>query len=510
MTAVAAAAAAGGLGGPPPLPGIHTDDRFFYWLDEGAGRHVDLFDRGVPRGKLESERVQYLTEAERNQLEVTVDSSTGLLLYKVSGQTVHTGSELSLVPLKPMAASSAHAAANPVPLAAAAAATAALTGESAASGAESSMVLQPGTHGRTLSLIPEDPAAEQCEQSEEEDPEPEHQQQDGQQDAADEQQQQGWQQQKRQRWQQQQQRQAALQQLQDSLRQQQPLQTDQQLWQQQQQHLQQHHVQEQQQQQHSHQPHDATAAKLNMLRRDTDTVMVDADATDVADVEAAGDTAAEAAEGSAVCFTPIRHSSSSTTTPPAAAAMPAVTPTAAAYGAVAGLATPGTTCISKCRPSVEPLTQQTSEYDIGTLHQQQEQQQQVAMGQRIWHGQQQQQGQQHNGVLNTCTGGGQVQIKEKPCKWIYVLDTSGRLFVHAKFRGKFHHSSFLQGGAVMSAGGIVVEHGRIVKLTADSGHYRPKFDSFMSTVQLLKDRGADLTKTKLSAKHIRCPQLPEV
>jgi hypothetical protein len=66
----------------------------------------------------------------------------------------------------------------------------------------------------------------------------------------------------------------------------------------------------------------------------------------------------------------------------------------------------------------------------------------------------------------------QEKIKEKPCKWIYVLDTCQRLFVHAKYKGKFHHSSFLQGGAVLSAGGIVVEDGRILKLTADSGHYR--------------------------------------
>jgi hypothetical protein len=48
-----------------------------------------------------------------------------------------------------------------------------------------------------------------------------------------------------------------------------------------------------------------------------------------------------------------------------------------------------------------------------------------------------------------------------------------------------------------------------MKLTADSGHYRPNFESFMFTVQLLKDMGADLTQTKLSAKHIKCPQLPE-
>jgi hypothetical protein len=103
-----------------------------------------------------------------------------------------------------------------------------------------------------------------------------------------------------------------------------------------------------------------------------------------------------------------------------------------------------------------------------------------------------------------------LQVKEKPCKWIYVLDTQRRLFVHAKYRGKFHHSSFVEGGAVLAAGGIVVEHGRILKLTADSGHYRPNFESFMATVQMLKDMGADLSQTKLSAKHLKCPQLPEL
>jgi hypothetical protein len=42
---------------------------------------------------------------------------------------------------------------------------------------------------------------------------------------------------------------------------------------------------------------------------------------------------------------------------------------------------------------------------------------------------------------------------------IWVLDTSGRLYIHAKHRGSFHHSSFLRGGAVLSAGGIVVKQG---------------------------------------------------
>lgn len=36
---------------------------------------------------------------------------------------------------------------------------------------------------------------------------------------------------------------------------------------------------------------------------------------------------------------------------------------------------------------------------------------------------------------------------------------------------------------------------------------RPNFHNFMATVQLLKDWGADLSSTKVSAKHLDCPLL---
>jgi hypothetical protein len=38
---------------------------------------------------------------------------------------------------------------------------------------------------------------------------------------------------------------------------------------------------------------------------------------------------------------------------------------------------------------------------------------------------------------------------------------------------------------------------------------RPNFENFMSTVQLLKEWGADLTQTKLSAKHIKLPDVAQ-
>ena len=39
---------------------------------------------------------------------------------------------------------------------------------------------------------------------------------------------------------------------------------------------------------------------------------------------------------------------------------------------------------------------------------------------------------------------------------------------------------------------------------------RPNFHNFTATVQLLKDWGADLSSTKVSAKHIDCPLMRRI
>lgn len=44
-------------------------------------------------------------------------------------------------------------------------------------------------------------------------------------------------------------------------------------------------------------------------------------------------------------------------------------------------------------------------------------------------------------------------------KWIFVLSASKILFVGQKKKGTFQHSSFLAGGATLSAGRLVVEDG---------------------------------------------------
>ena len=48
----------------------------------------------------------------------------------------------------------------------------------------------------------------------------------------------------------------------------------------------------------------------------------------------------------------------------------------------------------------------------------------------------------------------------------------------SQVRGRFHHSSFLRGGAVVAAGGLSARHGRLQMLTADSGHYWPREENF--------------------------------
>jgi hypothetical protein len=57
--------------------------------------------------------------------------------------------------------------------------------------------------------------------------------------------------------------------------------------------------------------------------------------------------------------------------------------------------------------------------------------------------------------------------------WIFVADTSFRLYVGIKQSGAFQHSSFLHGSRISAAGLIKIKNGRISKLSPLSGHYRP-------------------------------------
>ncbi|RAL60482.1 hypothetical protein DID88_000257 [Monilinia fructigena] len=72
--------------------------------------------------------------------------------------------------------------------------------------------------------------------------------------------------------------------------------------------------------------------------------------------------------------------------------------------------------------------------------------------------------------------------------WIFVADTSFRLYVGIKQSGAFQHSSFLHGSRISAAGLIKIKDGRLAKLSPLSGHYRPPVSNFRAFVKNLKGK----------------------
>ncbi|RFU28361.1 hypothetical protein B7463_g7967, partial [Scytalidium lignicola] len=85
--------------------------------------------------------------------------------------------------------------------------------------------------------------------------------------------------------------------------------------------------------------------------------------------------------------------------------------------------------------------------------------------------------------------------------WIFVADTSFRLYVGIKQSGAFQHSSFLHGSRISAAGLIKIKDGRISKLSPLSGHYRPPVSNFRAFIQALKDAGADMSHVSISRSY---------
>ena len=86
---------------------------------------------------------------------------------------------------------------------------------------------------------------------------------------------------------------------------------------------------------------------------------------------------------------------------------------------------------------------------------------------------------------------------EKREKWIYVWDMHSRLYINRKMPGRFHHSSFVAGGAVKAAGSIVVEDGHLKQITTWSGHYRPRESDISAFLEWLKSKGVNMETVEL-------------
>ncbi|KLU88128.1 IQ calmodulin-binding domain-containing protein [Magnaporthiopsis poae ATCC 64411] len=85
--------------------------------------------------------------------------------------------------------------------------------------------------------------------------------------------------------------------------------------------------------------------------------------------------------------------------------------------------------------------------------------------------------------------------------WIFVADTSFRLYVGVKNSGAFQHSSFLQGGRITAAGSIKIKNGKLKSLSPLSGHYRPPASNFRAFVKSLKETGVDMKHVSISKSY---------
>jgi hypothetical protein len=69
---------------------------------------------------------------------------------------------------------------------------------------------------------------------------------------------------------------------------------------------------------------------------------------------------------------------------------------------------------------------------------------------------------------------------------IYVVNPRGQWFAGSHRVGAFHHSTFLGGRPVLSAGEMQVVQGAVTVLTAKSGHYQPTMEQFVNGLKSLK------------------------
>lgn len=80
----------------------------------------------------------------------------------------------------------------------------------------------------------------------------------------------------------------------------------------------------------------------------------------------------------------------------------------------------------------------------------------------------------------------------------FVIGPDESLYAGPHTVDRFHHSSFLAGGAVISAGEIQTDpNGMVVKLSNKSGHYQPGIDQMLSSLTILAKNGIALSAVKI-------------
>ncbi|CAI7612728.1 unnamed protein product [Penicillium viridicatum] len=86
--------------------------------------------------------------------------------------------------------------------------------------------------------------------------------------------------------------------------------------------------------------------------------------------------------------------------------------------------------------------------------------------------------------------------------WLFVADTSFRLYIGIKKSGAFQHSSFLRGARIAAAGMIKIKHGQLRSLAPLSGHYRPPAANFRAFHHALQQQGVDMSHVSMSKSYL--------
>jgi len=82
-------------------------------------------------------------------------------------------------------------------------------------------------------------------------------------------------------------------------------------------------------------------------------------------------------------------------------------------------------------------------------------------------------------------------------RYNFIYSVDRRLF---GFDTTFNHSTIMQGTAVRSAGWLNIDHGRIVKITNASGHYKPAPDKFFAATKDMAKRGFILPSVEIETR----------
>jgi len=97
-----------------------------------------------------------------------------------------------------------------------------------------------------------------------------------------------------------------------------------------------------------------------------------------------------------------------------------------------------------------------------------------------------------------------LQGGEDDLPGIFVIDRKGQMYYHAEpDAGRFHHSTFLAGEDVLSAGQIKVKDGKLLEYQDQSGHYKPKAIHTYQGIYTLLKQGVDFDGVNLDLTNLK-------